>query len=339
MGLFRKTGVVGLEIDTGVIRAVELKGSPGKVTVTSAGRKEIPEAAVVDGVVVEVDTVARALEELWSEAQIGSRQVVLGVSNQGVLMRLASFPKVPESKLAQALRFQAGDYFPIPMNQLIMDHAVVGELKGESGPALEILLVAARRDQLDKSLEALKQARLLPIVVDASPLASLRTLGEEILSGTVALANISNGLGTLLLVSAGIPRFARIIPVSLQLYSRELGVPLSQMDRAFRRWHASSGDYSALGEWGLLVASEIGSSITYFLNQNNGDSVDRVLLSGRGARVGGLSSLMEDELGVPVKVIEPLAKVAVRPSRGVDLESEGLDFTVSIGLGLRGLEA
>lgn len=339
MGLFGKTGVIGLEIDTGVIRAVEVTGSPGKVIRACAGRKEIPESAVVDGVVVEVDTVAKALEDLWSEARFGTRQVVLGVSNQSVLMRLASFPKIPESKLSQALRFQAGDYFPIPVNQLIMDHAVIGESKRENGPTLEILLVAARRDQLDKSLEALKKARLLPIVVDASPLAAMRTLGAKDLSGTVALANISNGLGTLLLISGGVPRFARIMSVSLQLYARELGMPLSEMDKVFRHRRASSGDCSALGEWGLVVANEVVSSITYFVDLNNGASVDRVLLSGRGARVEGLSSLLEKELGVSVKVAQPLTKVTVRPSHGVDLESEGLDFTVSIGLGLRGLEA
>jgi len=90
VGLFGRAGVVGLEMDTGVIRAVEVKG---KAELVSAGMVEIPEEAVVEGSVANVSQVSEALGRLWAEARFASREVVLGILNQGVITRMINFPR------------------------------------------------------------------------------------------------------------------------------------------------------------------------------------------------------------------------------------------------------
>ncbi len=204
-------------METGVIRAVEITGTLRTADLVKAEQIEIPEEAIVEGVIEDVATVTGALKELWDRYRIGSREVVLGVSNQGVLMRLADFPKIELSKLDKMLRFQAGDYFPIPVTEMMLDFAVVGETQGETGPRLEVLMVAVRRDMLDKSLQAISSAALTPRIVDASPLALMRTVPESRLAGTTIFADISNGITSLMLVTGGIPRFVRIIPTNLQV--------------------------------------------------------------------------------------------------------------------------
>jgi type IV pilus assembly protein PilM len=346
MGLFKSDGAIGLDLDTGIIRAVELRGTAASAALTAAGSIEIPEVAVVEGMVADPEAVAGALKKLWGEARLRSSKIVLGVSNQGVFMRMATFPKVPDNKLAQVLRFQAGDYFPIPMPQLVLDHAVVGELEGEGGPALEILLVAARRDMLEKSLKALAGASLNPAVVDASPLALMRTLPESQLAGTVLLTDMANGISSLLLVAGGVPRFARVIPHSLHSYAREKGARLADVLNAVQQVAAARGNGQAEdvsagppGGWGVALAAEIRSSIGYYQTHNGGSQADSVILSGRGARVGGLAEILQEELEVPVRMAKPLARLG-GPTRvqGLNLEQEGPDFAVSIGLALRGLE-
>lgn len=219
MKLLKKKGAVGLQLETGVIRAVEITGTLRTAVLAKAEQIEIPEEAIVEGVVEDVATVAGALKELWSRSRIGSREVVLGISNQGVLMRLAVFPKIELNKLDKMLRFQAGDYFPIPITEMVLDYAVVDETHGETGPQLELLMVAVRRHLLDKSMQALTGAALVPRIVDASPLALMRTVPESRLTGTTIFADISNGITSLMLVTGGIPRFVRIIPTNLQVAS------------------------------------------------------------------------------------------------------------------------
>ncbi len=366
MRLLKPSDSIGLELDTGVIRVAALKGDKQALSMVALWEITIPEDAVSEGVVADVDAVARVLEEFWTKTRIDSREVVVGISNQGVLMRLANFPKIPDNKLVQALRFQAGEYFPILLDEMVFDYAIMGEVEGESGPQLQVLLVAARRDLLDKSLQAIQMASIMPRVVDASPLALLRTLPAERLGGSVLLVDISNGLTTLLLVAAGVPLFARVIPYSLKSYSCELGMPLEELletvhqaapaaqeDRVEE--HTACGDthgdvdagsppagrefVEQTGGWESAMANEIRSSIGYYMAQSGAAVVDTVILSGRGARVAGLPEFIQKEIDVPVEIINPLVHFKnLNRVRGVDLQRKGPDFAVSIGLALRGLE-
>lgn len=349
MGLFRKKCTVGLEFDTGVIRAVELAGTAQRASVRAMGQVEIPEAAVAEGVVVEPKVVGKALERLWAGSRFRSREVVLGLSNQGVLTRLARFPKLAPAKLAQAVRLQSGEYFPIPMSQLVMDYAVVGEIASDDGPVSEVLLVAARRDLVDRSLHALALAGLRPKVVDASALALLRVLPASKLDGTFALVDIANGLSNFLVMSGKVPRLARLLQVSLLGCAREMGLALSEIlpEREVRQTGveelvidpSNSPQDRALVEWGVQAAAEIRSSISYFSAQNSGQSVDVVLVSGRGARAPGFVAVLQEELGVPVEIISPPGHVKDRRQlRESQLPLGGPGFAVSMGLALRGLE-
>ncbi len=354
MQFLKSSGAVGLELDTGIIRVVGLSGVKHAPSLVAAGEITIPEDAVSEGVVDDVDAVARALEELWAKTRIGSREVTLGISNQGVLMRLANFPKIPYNKLAQALRFQAGEYFPIPLEEMVFDHAVMGEVDGDNGLQLQILLVAARRDLLDKSLQAVQKAALVPRVVDAASLALLRTLPAERLESSVLLVDISNGLTTLLLVAGGIPRFARVIPHSLKSYARELDRPLEELLQAVRQAaaaaqedlspseHTPGAGHAAVeppGAWELTLANEIRSSISYYMTQTGEVAVDAVIISGRGARLAGLTGYLQAEIDVPVEIIDPLVNIKDSARvKGVDLRRKGPDFAVTTGLALRGLE-
>jgi type IV pilus assembly protein PilM len=342
MGILRSGGSVGLDIDTGIIRVVELKGKAKTVNLSAAGRIEIPSHVVEEGMVTDIDTVADALKELWKDARISSRDVTVGISNQGVLMRMARFPKLLEKNLAKAVRFQVGDYFPIPLDQLVLDFSLTGEVEGENGSEMEVLLVAARRDILERCLGALSAASLRPLVVDASSLALLRTLPEDRQSGNVALLDISNGRnGSLLIAEKGVPRLARVI--SQSPYDREM-----ELIKGSRELVATTIDddqeqiidHRYFDEWVMALANEVRSSIGYYMSQRNTESVGTVILSGRGARFESLPVKLEEEMDISVEIIKPLVRLNGPVSGNYSfINNEEPDFAVSIGLALRGLES
>lgn len=325
-------GVVGLELDTGMIRAVEMSG--GKVA--AAGWVQIPDSAVVDGVLQEADVVSAALTKLWSDAKFGSRNVVLGIYNQGVMMRLITFPRVPKDKLERALRLQAGDYFPIPLSQMVLDFAVIGETEGEGGPAYEVLLVAVKKEPLLKALEVLKKCRLTPVVVDATPLALLRTLPKDKLAGTTVIVDLAMGLSSLMLSVEGMPRFARVMPVHLRQYMGSLSAaPAVGGDEHEYVAAAAEGAADAVYKrWSTMVANEISASINFYAKQDDEVNVNRIVLSGRGAKVTGLAGFLADEVGVPVEVAKPEVKLNGK----MQVDVSGPEFAVAVGLALRGLE-
>lgn len=335
--LFAGGGSIGLELDTGFIRAAEVGGRGGNLKVTAAAQVLIPKTAVVDGVVQEVATVSEALNKLWAQAKFSSRNVVLGMFNQSVIIRLITFPKVPKNKLEQAVKLQAGEYIPIPPAQMLLDMALVGEVDGEEGPQYELLLVAARKAQLEPSLAALKMSRLLPKVIDLAPFAMMRVVPQEKLLGNVVLVDLSMGLGSVLLAVDGMPRFARVMPVGLAQFHGSLGlvVDAEQYHRQVAATLEKGSDEQGFDRWGQSVAAEIRTSISYYIKQENLKSVGRILLSGIGAQVAGLAPLLQDELEVAVEVAQPLTNFK---GRQANFAVSGAEFAVSIGLALRGLE-
>lgn len=337
MGLLGgENSTVGLELDAQEARVVEIKGGPRGPALARWGRIPLPDGAVEEGMVHRPQEVGQALAELWRTRGIGSREVIVGVSNQAVLVRFATFPKVPREKLGNVIRFQAPEYLPMPLSNAVLDYAVIGETDGEGGaPELEVLLVAARREMLDGFLAALDEARLKPGDVDVTSLALLRLLPGKERAGTVALVNVANGLSNILVAAGGVPRLARLMPVSLREAAGTLGTTL----RAVVPSEAAGQERppEGLRPWCDGLAGEIRSSVGYYETQR-GAAVELVLLSGRGARVAGLPAHLQESLGIPVRAVQPLDGVKVTAAADAGIRREALDYAVSIGLARRGME-
>lgn len=337
MGLFSKPRAVGLEFDSEEVRAIELCGSARAPTITAVGSIPLPEGTVQDGVVVRPDEAASALRHLWSEAGFSGREVVLGVANQGVLVRFATFPKVPENKIGSMVRYQAQEYLPLPISGAVLDYAVISEKLSDSGPVLEVLLVAARRDMLDGFLSALAAARLTPADIDVTPLALVRLLPDAEQSGTVAMVNVENGLTTILVLSYGVPRLTRLLPTGLQEAARLAACSLDELVTAVDQKQQTWQD-TALAAWGEGLAGEVVASIGYYQKQPGAGPVDKIILSGRGARAGGLTARLQEDTGLPVEVLQAVDGI-VWPDRPFGARTGELaDFAVALSLARRGLE-
>ncbi|MDD4169470.1 MAG: pilus assembly protein PilM [Desulfotomaculaceae bacterium] len=324
MSLIKKRSVIGLEIDTGEARAVELSPGtrgPGKIVYE---RINLPDGAVVDGNVAEPEVVAGALKQLWSSAGFKSREVVLGVANKAVLVRFATLPKVPEDKIARMIRFQAQEYLPVDLSSTVWDFAVINELDSDRGPQVEVLLVAAMREMLEVFLSTLSAAELAPLDINYSGLALLRIWPAEKKTGAIVMVDVANGVGNILVEVDGVLRLARMFFAGLQDAAVRLGCDLSEVVPLPAAEAVQPWPQDILLDWGENLADEIRSSIGYLQMQTGIMELDGILLSGRGTRVDGLAQLLQQSLGMPVKVLH---EVFPEP-----------DFAVSTGLARYELE-
>lgn len=327
---------VGLEIDSGVARAVEAGGSPAATRLFALASSPLPEGSVEEGMVLKPADVGSALRGLWSAGAIRERQVLLGVSNQGVLVRYATIPRVPAAKLDNVIRFHAQEHLPIPLDSVVMDYMVIGEVEKEEGKMLEVLLVAARRDMLGGFLEALDLAGLQAADIDVSTLALMRTLPAAASDRTVAVVNIANGLSNILVSARGRPRLARLVSAKIKDLADKLNCPLDAVI------NLSVSDQPAVREvlqpWINNLVSEVHSSLAYFQNQPDSTELEAVVLNGRGARLGGIARRLEEELELPVRIVSPFAGY-VNSGKKEQVHGPGaVEYAISAGLARRGLE-
>ncbi len=175
----KKRAVVGLDIETGSAAAAEVTQN-GHAAVTRFGTAPLAAGVFREGEVRDPEALADALKELFSSSKL-SRNVRLGLASQRVAVRTLRMPQIEDAKeLETAVRFQAQEHIPMPLDQAVMDWQVVGETSGENGTRfLEVVAVAARRETVRGLLAALRGAGLRPVGVDLSAFGMIRALARE----------------------------------------------------------------------------------------------------------------------------------------------------------------
>lgn len=174
----KSNAIVGLDIEAGSVAAAELGQSKGAVT--TYGVVPLEPGTFREGEVADPEALGAAIRQLFADNKL-SKKVRVGVANQRVAVRTMRLPQIDNrSELETAIRFQAQDHIPMPLEQAVLDWQVVGNVVGPSGePQMEIVAVAGRRDMLSGVVAAVRKAGLRPIGIDHSAFGMIRALARE----------------------------------------------------------------------------------------------------------------------------------------------------------------
>lgn len=321
--------VVGLDIEAGSVAATEVAVN-GSVQVKTGAIQPLAPGAFHEGEITNPEALADALEELFSEHKL-SKRVRLGLGSQGVVVRTMRLPAIEDPKeLAAAVRFQAQEEIPMPLDQAVLDHQVVGGVPGEEGssPQLELVVVAARREMVSSFLEPLRRAGLEPVGLDLSAFGMIRALAgradaETPPSGAVLhcsvgdIINLAVARGRACLFTrvsdTGLePIVARlaggrgISPEHAEQWLTHVGLdtPVDQID----------GDPAVIAEVREALESGIAAlvdelrlSLDFYRAQEGAVPVERALLCGPGTAIPGLAARVEGGLGLSVSDAVPPA--------------------------------
>ena len=172
----KNKSIVGLDIEAGSIAATEVRIN-GSVEVANAGVIALDAGVFREGEVSDVEGLADALKALFSEHKL-AKAVRLGIANQRVAVRTLSLPAIDnDDELETAVRFQAQDHIPMPLEHAVLDYQVINRSMGEDGDRhMEVVAVAARRDMLEALLKSIRGAGLRPVGIDLSAFGMIRAL-------------------------------------------------------------------------------------------------------------------------------------------------------------------
>jgi type IV pilus assembly protein PilM len=335
----REKSLVGLEIEAGSVAAAEIRGG-GSTELDKTAIAPLPEGAFRDGEVADTDAVAESLRSMFAEHQL-SKRVRLGISNQRVVVRTLRLPAIDDpNELDAAVRFQAQEQIPMPLDQAVLDHRVVGGIAATENSAamIDVILVAARREMIEASLQPLREAGLQPVGIDLSAFGLIRALSDSAPPDDEATpddAAPSRQTGATLFCNVGdttnlaVARlrsclFTRVAPVGLGAIADDLSDKTSLTLEHSRMWlnHVGlaqtpeeiSGDPAvvsaarqALEEGASALQGELRLSLDFYAAQEGAEPVDRVVLGGPGSAIPGFSEQIEAGFGVPFEVGRPLA--------------------------------
>jgi type IV pilus assembly protein PilM len=224
LNLGRRSGadVVGLDIQPGLVAAVQARVN-GSILAERAAALPLASDTVREGEVVDEGALSEVLRELFADSRL-SKRVRVGVANQRTVLRTLELPPVTDRKeLDAAVRFQAQDQVPMPLNNAVLDFHPLGIVDTPAGPRQRVVLVAAQRDMVERLLTAVRRAGLRPEGVDLSAFALIRSLyrSDEEHAGRVLYLNV-DGLTNLAIAEGTVCRFTRVVGSGLEGMAGEL---------------------------------------------------------------------------------------------------------------------
>lgn len=342
--------VVGVDIGAHSIRGVEVQNSASaKPSILRMGEVALPEAAVRKGEVVEIGTVGTALRRLWADAKFGSKDVVLGMGGQRVFARDFSVPLAAMDLIKESLPFQAQDMLPVPVNDVLMDFYPISIEEGEGGQQVAGLLVAGMKEAINANVQAVVTAGLRPIHVDLIPFALCRALTpRRTARGRQAIVAIGAATTNVVVTLDGVPKFVRIIPNGGEDINRtmiqRLGWSPEQSEQAKRAiglgLNSLSPDERPIIEIIYEVAGEllgnVRNTLSYYASSRPHEPIEHVLLTGRGALLGGFANALADVTRLPVGIVDAFSSHHVPHPKGApSYTSEQLNgYTTAFGLAL-----
>lgn len=362
MGLF-SSSLIGLDIGSSSIKMVQLKPSGKGFALVSYAVQEISDEAVED---IDPDlkptVLAEGLRRLYKEKKLSNRNVVTAVSGDAVIVRYIKLPFMTQDELKNVISYEAEQHIPLPIDQVVIDFHILGEVQEDNQKKIEVLLVAAKEEMVDDHIEILKKARLKPKVIDVDSFAMENAYEQNygVESGqTVALINIGAKITTINVVEDGVSHLTRDFSVAGNQFTkeiqREFNLSFAQAEELKRQQGAVSVESDEImltrmpdkDDRSMRISeavtpvlnkmlSEFRRSFDFYENSIKRRPISKVLLTGGGSRLKNIEKFFSDKLGVPTEIGDPFKGIEL--PRGVDAEElrkVAPALMVGVGLALR----
>ena len=321
----RASTIVGLEIEPSAVHAAAVTVN-GKVSLKSAAVAPLETGIVRDGEVNDVDALAEALRSLYRENKGLDKKVRIGIANQKIVVRVLELPPLEDRKeLEAAVRFQAQDQIPMPLDSAVLDFQPLDIVETEHGKRQRVLIVAARRDMIERVMAAAKAAGLKPEGIDLSAFAMIRALhrthGDADLPVEPVLYLSVGGLTNLAVAEGTTCLFTRVVGGGLEAIAVELAERKALTLEHARGWlrhvglvlplsEIESDDQDEIAQEARTVLLDgvrrIGGEVRNSLDFHHAQEgmslrVQRAVLTGAAATVPGFDDALAAELGLPVE--------------------------------------
>ena len=343
---FRKPkAVVGLDIGSSAVKAVELKPVGKGFKVVAFAVEPVPADSIVDGAIIDGAAVAEAIRRVFENKAFKTKEVAASLSGNAVIVKKISLPVMTEAELAESIYWEAEQYIPFDIQDVNLDYQILNAGTAGEGGTMDVLLVAAKKEKIADYTGVISQAGRVPVVVDVDAFALQNAF--EINYGlepdqVVVLLNAGASAININILSGDQSLFTRDISVGGNAYTeavqKELNLPFDSAEQAKRGLPVEGVDpdvvkpvLQAMTETVLL---EIQKTFDFYKASATSDRIDRIVLSGGACRVDGFFDAVAERFGSPVETFDPFRKITFEPAKLGVTEPEALTASAAVAVGL-----
>lgn len=340
--------LVGVDIGSSSIKVCQVRELKKGHSLAKVAFLPLAPQTVVDGHVMNSGAVVEALQKIFHDHKIKQRDVALSVSGQSVIIRKITVPLMTSAELDEQIQWEAEQHIPFDIKDVHVDYEVLRK-RPEAGQ-MDLLLVAAKKEEINDYANLAREAKLRPVVVDIDAFTvqnafeTARGLPEHEIN---AIINVGASLSSLNVIAGGVSAFTRDIASGGNSITEELQKQLSvPYEQAETYKCGNNTEDTGMVPKAVVdivngvsdsIAAEIQRSLDFFLATAGEGELARIYLTGGSANLPQLVTAVEKRSRVPVEVFFPTEKMTVEP-KDVDpllVQSRSAQLAVAIGLSLR----
>ena len=347
--MFRRAkSLVGLDIGSSAVKAVELKAAGRGYRVTACGSEPLPPDSIVDGAIIDGAAVADAIRRLFESRSIRTKDVAASLSGNAVIVKKITLPAMTEAELADSIYWEAEQYIPFDIQDVNLDYQVLEPAdKGSANGSIDVLLVAAKKEKIADYTGVIAQAGRAAVVVDVDAFALQNAYeanyGVEP-GAVVVLLNAGAGATNINILSGEQSVFTRDVSIGGNAYTealqRELNLPYEAADQLKRGTAVDGATFDdarpVLRAVTENVMLEIQKTFDFFKATAASDRIDKIVVSGGASRAEGFTEMLTERFEAPVEAFDPFRRITFDPKKlGGDPADLGATSAVAVGLALR----
>ena len=347
--------VLGLDISSTSVKLLELSRSGNDFRVESYGVEPLPENAVVEKNISDVEGVGEAIQRLIDRCKTKVKHAAVAVAGSAVITKTIEMNAAfSEDEMENQIHVEADQYIPYPLEEVALDFEVQGP-SPRNEEQVEVLLAACRRENVEMREAALELGGLKAKVVDIEAHCMQRSfelvrnqftgeVDDEDDDQVIAIVDIGATMTTLsVLTAGGAP------------YTREQLFGGKQLTEEIQRRYSLSVEEAGLAkkQGGLpddyetevlqpfkeAVVQQVTRSLQFFYSSSAYDDVDHIILAGGTSSIDGLAEMVAAKLGTPCSIANPFVQMSLSSRvNEANLTADAPAMMIACGLALRSFE-
>ena len=337
--------LIGVDIGSSSIKVCEIKeGRKGTRQLVRFAYHPLPAQSIVDGHIMNSGAVIEGLEKLFHKQR--RRDVALRISGHSVIIKKVTMPLMTPEELREQISWEAEQHIPFDVADVELDYQVLRRREEEG--QMDVLLVAAKKEEIQDLVNLAVEARLKPKVIDLDAFTVQNCFevgyGQPERGATTVLLHVGASLTTINIIADGTTAFTRDIANGGNAITEEIQRQLSIGQEEAEAYKCGSGGGIVPQEVGRIVqqvveslAGEIQRSLDFYLATSGDREIARVILSGGAARMESLKEAITSRSREQVDVLDPLRAAGLdgKSQGAFEIEQHGPAAAVAFGLALR----
>jgi type IV pilus assembly protein PilM len=343
----RSKSLVGLDIGSSTVKAIELKPAGKSYRVAAIGVEPVPADSIVDGTIIDSSAVADAVTRLFANKQFKSKEVAASLSGNSVIVKKITLPQMTDAELSESIYWEAEQYIPFDIQDVNLDYEIIETNGVNAQGTMEVLLVAAKKDKIGDYTNVITQAGRSPVVVDVDAFALQNAYeanyGLEP-NAVVVLLNAGASAININILAGAQSVFTRDISIGGNAFTeavqKELNLPFEAAEELKKGQNVDGVSYEdarpVLRAMTDNVLLEVEKTFDFFKATAASDHITRIVLSGGASRVEGFVESLRERFDTEVELFDPFRQITFDVKKlGISPQEMAPLSAVALGLALR----